>query len=168
MNVWTPDMDAQITTLWYEGRSATQIGALVGKTRNAVIGRVHRLRLKRAMASPPPAKPKPHRRGGAAPSRIRSARLASPKPAKATVAKSPDIHLVPSETARHWTTRGYGECAFPVAGDGEHVLSCCAATGDGATYCADHRKVMYARERTRQSRSRRVIYARLPMGRNAA
>src|SRR5579875_4114545 len=42
---------------------------------------------------------------------------------------------------RPWLTRKAGECAFPVLGEGEDVLSCCRPATDGP-YCAAHRAKM--------------------------
>lgn len=39
---WTPKMDEIAAKLWNEGKSAGEVGAVVGKSRSAVIGRVHR------------------------------------------------------------------------------------------------------------------------------
>lgn len=39
---WSDEDDAKAAKLWNEGRSASEVGAAVGKSRNAVIGRVHR------------------------------------------------------------------------------------------------------------------------------
>ena len=43
----TPEKKAQIKQLWMDGYSATEIGVIVGKTRNSVIGWVHRQGIKR-------------------------------------------------------------------------------------------------------------------------
>lgn len=40
---WTDEQDARLRQLWAEGLTATVIAAEMGKTRNAVLGRVHRL-----------------------------------------------------------------------------------------------------------------------------
>jgi GcrA cell cycle regulator len=42
---WTDDKIEKLKTLWAEGYSCSQIGAQMGITRNAVIGKVHRLQL---------------------------------------------------------------------------------------------------------------------------
>lgn len=39
---WTDEQDTQAAKLWNEGRTATEVGRAIGKSRNAVIGRVHR------------------------------------------------------------------------------------------------------------------------------
>ena len=44
---WTEERVARLKALWTEGRTASQIAAIIGDiTRNAVIGKVHRLGLK--------------------------------------------------------------------------------------------------------------------------
>ena len=44
---WTEEMDAELRKGFAEGRSASVIGLRMDKSRNAVIGRLHRLGLKR-------------------------------------------------------------------------------------------------------------------------
>lgn len=51
--------------------------------------------------------------------------------------RSLNVALAP----RSWLTRKKGECAFPVAGEGQWTLSCCNPTR-GHTYCAAHRSAM--------------------------
>src|ERR1035437_10172533 len=55
---WTDDRVEQLKKLWEGGLSASQIAAELGNvTRNAVIGKVHRLGLSRRGQSPPSAAP---------------------------------------------------------------------------------------------------------------
>jgi hypothetical protein len=42
---WTDAEIEQLTELWNSRKTASQIAALMGKSRNAVIGKVHRLKL---------------------------------------------------------------------------------------------------------------------------
>jgi len=43
---WTPERESKLRALWKEGHTASQIAALLGETtRNAVIGKAHRLNL---------------------------------------------------------------------------------------------------------------------------
>src|SRR3989338_6072819 len=79
---WTDDRVATLKKLWLDGLSASQIAKqLGGVTRNAVIGKVHRLGLSgRASASAPSraprtATPRPHR-----PRRVATAAPAPRKP----------------------------------------------------------------------------------------
>lgn len=43
---WTPEEDATLRLLIERRKTASQIGAVIGRSRNAVIGRAHRLKLK--------------------------------------------------------------------------------------------------------------------------
>lgn len=45
MSAWTSERDAQLRALWGEGLSCTEIGRRMRITKNAVIGRAHRLLL---------------------------------------------------------------------------------------------------------------------------
>ena len=42
---WTPERVEQLTQLWDEGLPAAEIGRRLGLTKNAVIGKVHRIAL---------------------------------------------------------------------------------------------------------------------------
>src|SRR5258708_8000853 len=72
---WSEDRIEQLKKLWEAGLSASQIAAELGNvTRNAVIGKVHRLGLSRRAQSPssaaprqPKARPAPHMMRGARP-----------------------------------------------------------------------------------------------------
>ena len=43
--MWDPEQRATLTQMWGEGKSAGLIATALGKTRNAVVGQVYRLRL---------------------------------------------------------------------------------------------------------------------------
>jgi hypothetical protein len=135
---------------WREGKSAGEVAKLLNnafgtqRTRNSVIGRVHRLgegrpepvggravhnsrpqivrRLKAVAKAKPGPKPKPKP-------------MSPPKPLPAPVVILADVSF-----ARPWLTRAKsGECCFPI-GERGAVLSCCFPTGE--TYCAPHREAM--------------------------
>jgi GcrA cell cycle regulator len=42
---WTPDRIAQLTQLWADGLSTAKIGDAIGASKNAVVGKAHRLNL---------------------------------------------------------------------------------------------------------------------------
>jgi GcrA cell cycle regulator len=44
---WTDETEARLARLWNEGRSSAEIARLMKTTKNAVVGRVHRLGLER-------------------------------------------------------------------------------------------------------------------------
>jgi GcrA cell cycle regulator len=86
---WTPEQDARLQELWAQGLSASAIGRAMGCTKNAVVGRAHRLKL---AARPTPIRPATGRpakkaapyRGAAAVITARAAMRSSPVPASAT------------------------------------------------------------------------------------
>jgi GcrA cell cycle regulator len=49
---WTPERVAALIALWNEGHSTSEIGRRLGITKNAVIGKVHRLGLPKRRLSP--------------------------------------------------------------------------------------------------------------------
>jgi GcrA cell cycle regulator len=102
---WTDERVELLKKMWSEGQSASQIAKeLGGVTRNAVIGKVHRLGLSnRAGATPAPAaaapapepKPKPEPRAKAQPKPARPAEpAAQPEPAA-----EPETAAEPAEPA---------------------------------------------------------------------
>ena len=143
---WTDARIALISRLWSEGVSASGIAEALGDvSRNAVLGKLHRMGLLRSRlpASEPRRYEGPSNPG--APAAMRPA-AARPRPHAASAPPTPprspwrETAFAPlaGTTPRPWLTREFGECAFPVGGEGEDVLSCCApARGPGA-YCAAH------------------------------
>src|SRR3981189_1652835 len=74
---WSEDRVEQLKKLWEGGLSASQIAAELGNvTRNAVIGKVHRLALPARATPPPPAAP-PRRKARPAQHMMRVARPVS-------------------------------------------------------------------------------------------
>ena len=55
---WTPKRVSALIALWNEGLSTSEIGGRLGVTKNAVVGKVHRLGLPKR-GSPIKHKPKP-------------------------------------------------------------------------------------------------------------
>ena len=97
---WTDDRVEKLKTMWAEGQSASQIAkTLGGVTRNAVIGKVHRLGLSnRTGGSKPAAAATPAAEAKAKPSPKPAA--AKPVEAKVEPAPAPAPKPIPSPTAR--------------------------------------------------------------------
>ena len=78
---WTDERVETLKRMWSEGQSASQIAKeLGGVTRNAVIGKVHRLGLSNRSAAPA-AKPAKDEPAAAKPAPAREASEAAPRPA---------------------------------------------------------------------------------------
>lgn len=152
------------------GEVARELKARFGVvvSRNAVIGKLNRMGVAQKRAAQPSA-PKPTRtntrynapKGAKAPS-VRKTHKRNPKAAfkpafKVIVAgngaiflhdqvRTPSVKVKtpPADIAtapRHWESRRFGECAFPVNDDVTAIQSCCNPCG-AATYCTDHRAIM--------------------------
>jgi GcrA cell cycle regulator len=145
---WTDARKELATELWKAGKSASQIArALGGITRNAVIGKLHRMGLKREtpgvarfVTKTPPRAPKAPKvkpitraqatREGLAAHNLRRRLAETPVPI-------PPLREVVTATARPWITRGAGECSWPVWGEGADTWSCCAPAHK-AGWCRGH------------------------------
>lgn len=54
-SIWTPELSSRLAVLWAEGHSVAEIGRRLGVSKNAVIGRAHRIG---CAPRPSPLKPK--------------------------------------------------------------------------------------------------------------
>jgi len=52
-NPWTDELTRLVERLWMEGKSANQIGKQIGRSRNSVIGKVHRMGLNNVVRQRP-------------------------------------------------------------------------------------------------------------------
>ncbi len=162
---WTEERVETLKKLWTEGHSASQIAKeLGGVTRNAVIGKVHRLGLS----------------GRATPSRPvkRPTRLVRPKPA--TVVATPDVpkeedvaapvkapsvparangSLAPialenGETATVLNIKD-SMCKWPIGDPADASFAFCGRASPGGPYCSEHAKLAFQpqKKRTRATAS---------------
>ena len=137
---WSDDRIATLKRLWLDGLSASQVATqLGGVTRNAVIGKVHRLGLSGRVGSSPPIRiakrPKrrpPTGRCVSRPKLGRSPPLPLPKP-KAVDGPG----LVHSMAAL-----GVHACKWPIGDPKAEDFSFCGRAADGV-YCSGHAAVAY-------------------------
>lgn len=142
---WTPDTLRAARRLYLEqGFSAAESARRLGVSRSALIGKAHRMGW--AAERNPDLAVANHVRGGRAVARaLRPAlppRAAPPKPGATPAGCNP----------KPWLDRLAGECAFPVEGDGEAVISCCAPSG-GQVYCQAHVAVLYVQRTEAQQKA---------------
>jgi len=141
---WTEQSTSTLKKLWLEGQSASQIAKqLPGITRNAVIGKVHRLGLsaRNAPSAPAGATYRPPRHTGAprraAPAlRPEPARAATPVPEVAP--PPPRIELPGTATLM---TLGKGMCKWPIGDPATPQFSFCGRAGE--PFCTEHGRVAY-------------------------
>ena len=174
---WTEERVQELKKLWAEGHSASQIAKKLGSvTRNAVIGKVHRLGLS----------------GRATPSRPvkRPPRLARPKPQQVATAPRSAAAPLPSRTQLAVELRepveyeagpvvpAYIEpkrlpngdmvtvltvkdsmCKWPIGDPADAAFGFCGrASCHGSPYCADHAQVAFQPAKKRERRAREMDY----------
>ncbi len=153
---WTDDRVSTLKKLWLEGLSASQIAKqLGGVTRNAVIGKVHRLGLSGRAAPSQPARPvfKPQRAARpAAPAQpiVRRAVAVTPQ----TVTLPEPIHRIEEPGSATVLTLGAHMCKWPIGDPSSDGFSFCGRrTGDDGPYCIEHARVAYQPSQKKVGRS---------------
>lgn len=143
---WTSNAIDQLRALWAEGLSTAEIGRRMGVTKNAIVGKAHRLDL--------PARPSPIRKevfgnAPAAPRRKPAARDTAPAARRVVVQPAPTA-VAPSApvAAVHPFPRppSLRSCCWPIGEPGTRDFRFCSAEADpGKPYCAAHVAVAYVR-----------------------
>lgn len=162
---WTDERVEKLKKLWADGLSASQIAAQLGGgvSRNAVIGKVHRLNLPgRAKAGGTSSSPRTTRPAPARPQTTFTQRPAAPRPivrpeapvsakeegetpaSTEIVFKPASNVVVPISKRLVLTELTERTCKWPVGDplkDDFHFCGCDA--GDSSPYCAYHQKLAY-------------------------
>jgi GcrA cell cycle regulator len=133
---WTEERVETLKTLWMQRKTATEIAAIMGEslTRNAVIGKVHRLNLEKRMK----------------PIRKTSTKLGDMIKAKKQVASAaPKLErtmkpMVSEQGTASVLTLGVHMCKWPIGDPFNDDFSFCGLRQNGAgPYCAKHAKKAY-------------------------
>jgi len=164
---WTDDTISELRRLWSEGHSTAEIGRRMGVTKNAVVGKSHRLDL--------PARPSPIRTGSAprpprAPRRQPVPRLADTMPLSslrgANIPTAAE-RLAPLHTpARRVTTNapprvGSHPCCWPIGEPGTPAFRFCDDPAPlDEPYCDEHARLAY-KPRRRRDATDEVVLAQL-------
>jgi GcrA cell cycle regulator len=122
--------------LWEAGRSASEIGRLLGVSKNSVVGKAHRMKLK--------ARPSPIKRG-VTPQARRPAVATVPK-AAAQAAPAPkkvqDRPVPPAPRPARTVARAHGKgpsCLWPIGDPGDEDFHFCGEPAvPGKPYCDEH------------------------------
>lgn len=166
---WTDDRVETLKKLWAEGLSASQIATrLGGVTRNAVIGKVHRLGLSGRVTPNRASRPRINKpRQPSHPGRINAYRSAGATALKAEIVaeKSPlsepahlrEIEIPPGERATILTL-SEKTCRWPIGDPSANDFHFCGRSPSvNMPYCEHHCQIAYQpiQERRRQKRAAR-------------
>ncbi len=124
---WTTERVAELTRLWDTGRSASEIGKMLGVSKNSVVGKAHRLKL--------PGRPSPIKQTGTKKIRTKPT-LASPRPASMPVQAAPPPP--PPRAAPRRSGKG-PNCLWPIGDPGDADFHFCGDSAvPGKPYCDEH------------------------------
>ena len=175
---WTDEVIARLRTLWDEGHSTAEIGRRLGVSKNAIVGKAHRLSL--------PPRPSPIRRDPAAVQRVTAPaprrpvgstlpplaepplarpQAATPRPvtedagerptAEPRVAQPSRIPSPPPAMAAIRTSPRQSNrvicCCWPIGEPGTRSFRFCDTNAlAGKPYCAEHAQLAYVKVRDRR------------------
>ena len=162
---WTEERVELLKKLWAEGLSASQIaGRLGGVTRNAVIGKVHRLGLAGRATSSRSSAPRPRRthvpRANRAPSLMFGTRgntaLKPQYEAKQDAEPAPLVELViPLNERASIMTLKESMCRWPIGDPAEPEFHFCGRKKCGTLpYCEHHARMAYQPVQARRREKR--------------
>ena len=188
---WTDERVETLRKLWLDGKSASQIAAELsnGITRNAVIGKVHRLGLSGRVKAPAPAAPRPRPSkpqqsvqrtvtssrtmmsgggGGGGPiSRGATALAYSPRAEVMQIEKPAEDVVIPMSERVTITDLREAMCRWPLGDPATSEFRYCGAKSPvGTPYCSYHARVAYQpvqerrRERDRERRAQQQALLR--------
>jgi GcrA cell cycle regulator len=157
---WNDEAIARLRALWDEGHSTAEIGRRMSVSKNAVVGKAHRLNL--------PARPSPIRRDAgnpstraAAPKRVTGPTLPplpaaepiremivappAPEPVARVPERAPVLRQVPQSRSRTIT------CCWPIGEPGTKSFRFCDSDATpNKPYCTEHAQLAYVKVRDRR------------------
>ena len=142
---WTDERVETLKKLWLDGLSASQIAKqLGGVTRNAVIGKVHRLGLSGRAAPSHPSRPSFKAPRAPRPISISRPRSLEPRPHHVPAPKPPPYVELPGTATV--LTLGAHMCKGPIGDPASDDFTFCGrrAADEGSPYCVDHARLAYA------------------------
>lgn len=147
---WTVERVEELKRLWAEGWSGTQIGAALGITRNAVIGKANRLHLTPRVKAPPRPKGEPRLSPSLNPKALRTNRgrnKKTPAAYRKPVPPPPPPPMPPAcQPISMMAMPLTGRCRFPVAAwTGPKAPFYCGSPdmAPGSSYCRWHRRIAH-------------------------
>jgi GcrA cell cycle regulator len=152
---WNPERITQLRTYIGAGLTCSQIAAEIGVSRNAVIGKIHRLGLGpgrpgAAVARVCPPRPqRPH-----IPSQRQMLRVITaeaPRVADNTIIEAPTVE---GAQGCSLLELGHGKCRWPVSergGSAADFIFCGSEAASGFSYCAAHARMAYRKPERRRA-----------------
>ncbi|MBY0336958.1 MAG: GcrA family cell cycle regulator [Acetobacteraceae bacterium] len=156
---WNVDAIERLRALWSEGHSTAEIGRRMGISKNAVVGKAHRLQL--------PARPSPIRREALTPRPAPAGRrptlppLRMPVSTSVPVAPAPNLPVAaktplvakpaPATLLRPFPRASARSCCWPIGEPGTEGFRFCSAEAmPSKPYCLEHASVAYVRVKDRR------------------
>ena len=142
--IWTTERVDRLKGFVGAGLTCSQIATEIGVTRNAVIGKIHRLGLGPGRAAATPDRP--------CPPRLRRPRLRSQSALLHLIDKAPSIAgdtifaamTVDSPQSCSLIELAHGKCRWPLNDPGEAGFAFCGNDqATGFSYCAGHARMAY-------------------------
>ena len=136
---WTDAMIARLRALWADGHSTAEIGRRMGISKNAVVGKAHRLQLA--------GRQSPVKRGGQPPA---PKRVAKGQPTVAA-AREGGAPLAPAAVATAPRVGPGTPCCWPIGTPGRPDFRFCDEPAIvGKPYCQPHAELAYVKLRDRR------------------
>jgi len=133
---WNEDQIETLKRLWANGLSAAQIGAAMGITRNAVLGKRKRLGLPERLRPPPKGVTR-------RPKEKRYARRYSPIRYQEPAAPIAEVPHAPLSVPCSLLELDDARCRWPFGNPGEAAFHFCGADTSNAPYCAYHARIAF-------------------------
>lgn len=137
---WTPEQIADLMRLWNDGLSTSEIGKRLGITKNAVVGKAHRLHLS--------ARPSPIKRVAM---RLPLVKQPLPRPAVAVAPVSAPVQAAPqpqttSSAPKRAVEMTPHSCRWPIGHPGDSGFHFCGDSAlPGKPYCSTHAAAAYVK-----------------------
>jgi GcrA cell cycle regulator len=145
---WTPERIDQLRSCVVNGLTCSQIAAEIGVTRNAIIGKIHRLGLKPLRSPGAPARTCPPRTASPRFSQRKLLRLMFAEAPSLAAEQTNEPATVESAQRCSLLELAAGKCRWPVCdplGDGGRAdfVFCGNEAVSGFSYCAGHARMAY-------------------------
>ena len=137
-SAWTDERVQTLAGLWQDGLSASQIARVFATTRNAVIGKIHRMGLSRKAKPSAPVTGRKSARGSAGAPAARRTRPPSKRaPPACVVDREPADGLATVLSVRR------GQCRWPIGEPMTEPFALCGRPAVRGAYCQAHAEIAY-------------------------